>query len=112
MKIRTKIWLDDDHDKVIFGSGRLLMLETIDRLGSMNRAAKELKMSYRALWGRIKSTEERIGAKILATRPGGGKGQGSVLTPTGRKLLQDYNLLKQRIVKAADREFKKIFGDT
>lgn len=112
MKIRTKVWLDDDHEKVIFGSGRLLMLETIDRVGSMNGAAKELKMSYRALWGRIKSTEERMGVKVLATKPGGGRGHGSALTPTGRKLLKDYRLLNQRIIKAADREFKKIFGDT
>jgi molybdate transport system regulatory protein len=39
MKVRTKLWIDDDHDKVIFGSGRVCMLEAIDRLGSMNKAA-------------------------------------------------------------------------
>ena len=111
MRVRTKIWINDDHDKVIFGSGRVHMLETIDRLGSMNRAAKELKMSYRALWGRIKSTEERLGTKILESKPGGGKGRGSVLTPTGRNLLERYKLLQQKIIAVADREFEKIFGD-
>ena len=111
MKIRTKVWIDDDHDKVVFGSGRAYMLEAIDRLGSMNEAAKEMKMSYRAVWGRIKSTEERIGTHILKTKPGGGQGSGSTLTPTGRELLEKYNLLKERIIKAADREFEKIFGD-
>lgn len=111
MKVRTKVWIDDDHDNVIFGSGRVCMLETVDRLGSMNMAAKELKMSYRALWGRIKSTEERIGSKILATKPGGGKGRGSVLTPTGRTLLENYKQLNESIIKISDNEFKKIFGD-
>ncbi len=111
MKVRTKVWIDDDHDNVIFGSGRVRMLETVDRLGSMNMAAKELKMSYRALWGRIKSTEERIGSRILATKPGGGKGRGSVLTPTGRKLLENYKQLNESIIKISDNEFKKIFGD-
>jgi molybdate transport system regulatory protein len=109
MRVRTKIWIDNDHDKVVFGSGRAHMLETIDRLGSMNRAAKELKMSYRALWGRIKSTEERLGTKILESKPGGGKGRGSVLTPTGRNLLERYTLLHQKIIAVADREFEKIF---
>jgi len=112
MKVRTKVWIDDDHDKVIFGSGRVRMLEAIDRLGSMNKAAKELKMSYRALWGRIKSTEGRIGAKMIITRPGGGKGCGSILTPTGKQLLKNYKLLSDSVVEQADRAFNKIFGDT
>ncbi len=111
MKLRTKVWLDDDHDNVIFGTGRVCMLETIDRLGSMNKAAKELKMSYRALWGRIKSTEKRIGEKILETTPGGGKGRGSALTPTGKRLLENYKSLRKNIIKIADKEFIKIFGD-
>ena len=109
MKVRTKIWINDDHDRVIFGGGRVRMLETINRLGSMNKAAKELKMSYRALWGRIKSTEERIGAKILESKPGGGKGRGSVLTPTGKQLLERYIRLQEKIMAVADREFEKIF---
>ena len=111
MKVRTKVWIDDDHDKVIFGSGRVRMLEAIDRLGSMNKAAKELKMSYRALWGRIKSTEARIGAKMLITRPGGGKGNGSILTHTGNQLLRNYKLLSDSVVEQADQAFNKIFGD-
>ena len=111
MRVRTKIWIDDKHGKVIFGGGRLRMLEAIDRLGSMNKAAKELNMSYRALWGRIKSTEERIGAKILESKPGGGKGRGSVLTPTGKKLLEKYTRLQQKIIAVADREFEKIFRE-
>jgi len=112
MKIRTKVWIDDDHDKVVFGSGRVRMLEAIDRLGSMNKAAKELKMSYRALWGRIKSTEDRIGAKVLMTMPGGGKGSGSILTPLGKQLLRDYKRLSNRVVEQADQAFDKIFGAT
>jgi len=110
MKVRSKVWIDDDHGRVIFGSGRVRMLEAIDRLGSMNKAAKELNMSYRALWGRIKSTEERIGAKVLVTKPGGGKGSGSTLTHTGKRLLENYKRLKERIIKVADQEFVKIFG--
>jgi molybdate transport system regulatory protein len=110
MKVRTKVWIDDDNDNVIFGAGRVHMLETIDRLGSMNKAAKELGMSYRALWGRIKSTEERLGETIVETRPGGGKGRGSVLTPTAKMFLENYKRLHDEIVRIADREFRKMFG--
>ena len=94
MKVRTKVWIDDDHDEVIFGSGREHMLEAIYRLGSINKAAKELKMSYRGLWGRIKSTENRIGTKLVA------------------RFLKNYKLLEDRIRQRADKEFNKIFGNT
>jgi molybdate transport system regulatory protein len=75
----------------------------------MNKAAKELNMSYRALWGRIKCTEERIGTNILSKKPGGGKECGSSLTPTGKKLLKNYKRIRDRIVKVSDQEFKNIF---
>ncbi|MBW1744625.1 MAG: LysR family transcriptional regulator [Deltaproteobacteria bacterium] len=109
MKIRTKVWIDDDKGNVIFGSGREHMLEAIERLGSMNKAAKELNMSYRALWGRIKCTEERLGTEVLVRKAGGGKGCGSALTPAGKNFLKNYKRLKERVVKVADREFAKIF---
>ncbi len=110
MKVLTKVWINDDQGKIIFGGGRVRMLEAIELHGSMNKAAKELKMSYRALWGRVKSTEDRLGTKLVDARPGGGKGRGSVLTPTAKRLLEEYKLLEARIVKIADREFNKIFG--
>jgi len=111
MKLRTKIWINDDHDQVIFGSGRERMLETIQRTGSMNKAAQELKMSYRGLWGRIKSTEDRLGEKILTTHAGGGEKGGSVLTPAGENLLKAYKQLREKILAMADTEFEKIFGE-
>ena len=110
MKVRTKVWVSDEHDQVIFGAGRERMLETIQRLGSMNKAARELKMSYRALWGRIKSTEDRLGKKILFTYPGGGEKGGSALTPAGEELLHAYKQLRKRIMKLADKEFENVFG--
>lgn len=110
MEIRTKVWIDDGKGNVIFGSGREHMLEAIDRLGSMNKAARELRMSYRALWGRIKSTEERLGAEVLVRKAGGGKGSGSALTPAGKDFLKKYQRLKECVVKVADQEFAKLFS--
>jgi molybdate transport system regulatory protein len=112
MKVRTKVWIEDDRGKVVFGGGREHILEAIDRLGSMNKAAKALKMSYRGLWARIKSTEDRIGAKLVTTRPGGGKGSGSILTPTGKRFLKNYKLLEDSVHQRADKEFNNIFRNT
>jgi molybdate transport system regulatory protein len=112
MKVRTKVWIEDDHGKVVFGGGREHMLEAIDRLGSMNKAAKTLKMSYRGLWARIKATEDRIGAKLVTTRPGGGKGSGSSLTLTAKRFLKNYKLLEDSVRQRANHKFEQIFGNT
>ena len=106
MKVRTKIWINDDHDKVIFGGGRVHMLETIDRLGSMNKAAKELKMSYKTVWSKIKSTEKNFGRPVVLAD----KQTGTALTQDGRRLLEKYKRLKARCISADDRIFDEIFS--
>ena len=45
--IRSKIWIADEKGNVVFGEGRYRILEAVDRLRSLQGAAKELKMSYR-----------------------------------------------------------------
>ena len=55
--VRSKIWIEDSRGKVIFGLGRYRILDAISRLGSMHAAAKELHMSYRAVWMRVRASE-------------------------------------------------------
>src|SRR3990167_5564785 len=80
MKAKFKIWLEEKGG-VAFAEGRRMLLESIDRLGSLNAAAKELGMSYRAAWGKIKATEKALGIKLLEVTTGGKGGGGATLTP-------------------------------
>jgi molybdate transport system regulatory protein len=104
--IRSKIWFEDDSGEVIFGVGRLKMLEAIERQGSIQAAAKELKMSYRALWGRITATENRMGRQLLTRNIGGASGGGSQLTPFAKILLENYQDIHRRIAIESDRLFQ------
>jgi molybdate transport system regulatory protein len=105
--IRSKIWIEDQSGDVVFGLGRLKILDAIDRLGSIQGAAKELKMSYRAIWGRIKATEERLNRPLLIRNIGGRSGGGSQLTPFALSLLVYFRHLHQRISDLSDSEFEK-----
>ena len=105
--IRSKIWFEDPAGEVIFGLGRLKMLEAIDRHGSIQAAAKELKMSYRALWGRITATENRMGRQLLTRNIGGASGGGSQLTPFAKILLEKFREIHRRIALESDRLFEK-----
>ncbi len=101
-RIRSKIWVEDAGGKVVFGLGRYRILEAVQRLGSLQAAAHELKMSYRAIWARVRATEERLGKPLLIREP-----QGSKLTPLGERLLKQF----QRLLKIVETESDAVYND-
>ena len=100
--LRSKIWVEDDRGKVVFGLGRYRILESVQRLGSLQATSKELKMSYRAVWARISATEKRLGKTLLVRGP-----KGSRLTPLGETLLKQFN----RLLKIVETESDDVYND-
>jgi molybdate transport system regulatory protein len=111
VSIRSKIWLADSDGKVVFGLGRLKMLEAIERNGSIHGAAKDLGMSYRAIWGRIKATEERLGEPLLVRNIGGRSGGGSELTEFAKQLMQRFRRLHEMVLKESDQLFEALIPE-
>ena len=93
MEIKYKIWLEKDG-KVVFGQGRDLLLKAIDECHSLNAAAKKLDMSYRAAWGRVRASEERLGMKLVVTDPGR---TGMHLTEEAQRLIRRFDELDGKI---------------
>jgi molybdate transport system regulatory protein len=104
--IRSKIWIEDDTGNVVFGMGRYRILSAIQRLGSLQAASKELKMSYRAVWCRIKASEERIGATLVER-----VGNGSCLTPYAENLMKQYKRLRTILLDESDEVFEDLMAD-
>ncbi len=105
MEVKHKIWLEIEG-KVIFGHGRYSLLRAIDQYKSLNAAAKQLNMSYRAAWGRLKATEERLGIKLVEMDA---KGGGTRLTKEAREFLDKFDRLEsetQRFLKTASRKLR------
>ena len=109
LKPRCKLWIESEQ-KVVFGEGRMALLQAIDRYGSINQAAAKLQMSYRAAWGKLKATEKRLGFKIIHKHIGG-RASGSELTPEAKKLMQSYLLFKEESIKAIEDIFAKYFPE-
>jgi molybdate transport system regulatory protein len=104
-QIRSKIWIVNDDGEAIFGLGRLKILEMVERLGSLQAAARELKMSYAAVWGRIKATEKRLGKPLLVRSIGGNTRGGSELTPFARELIAEFHRLQREVQNFSDKAF-------
>jgi molybdate transport system regulatory protein len=96
----------DARNRIVFGRGRMEILEQIEKTGSINRAAKMLKMSYKTAWSKIKSTEKHMQTKIVHSD----KSKGTRLTQKGKELVQKYRLLNKKCMHADDELFRKIFS--
>lgn len=109
MKIRYKVWLEDETGKQILGEGLVRILELIEHHGSIIGAARELKMSYRACWGKIKEMEQRFGKALIEPHVGGGKNRGTLLTTEGRKLLRQFHLFQEEVSENTEALFLRYF---
>ncbi|KAF1073731.1 winged helix-turn-helix domain-containing protein [Halodesulfovibrio sp. MK-HDV] len=106
-RVKYKLWLEKDGE-MLFGSGGAVLLEQIDALGSLSGASKELGMSYRRAWGRLKKLEESIG-EDLVTKVGGNK-KGYRLTETGRRFITSYREAEKKMDQAAQKIMKDCFN--
>lgn len=108
MEIRSKIWLEINGEPV-FGSGRQNLLNAIDKYGSINRAAKEMDISYRKAFSYIKAMEDRLGIKLVERTTGGVHGGGAKLTGKAKVFLEKYELLEEGLNEFVDSKFGHIF---
>ncbi|HUT76797.1 MAG TPA: LysR family transcriptional regulator [Polyangia bacterium] len=111
MRVCTKVWLEDEEGKLLLGDGRLKILSAIDRAGSLSAAAREIGMSYRAAWGKIRATEKRLGASLVEGVAGGAGHGGATLTPVARKLLLQFEAFHEEAIQAVELLARKRIGD-
>lgn len=110
MQVRSKIWLEIDGEP-IFGSGREGLFREIEKLGSINKAAKEINVSYKKALSYIQAMENRLGTVLVERKAGGKNGGGAALTEEARDFLRKFERLERGINKTVDRRFLRVFGD-
>ena len=105
---RVKVWIESG-DGSIFGPGVHTILASIVDHGSISEACRELKISYRKAWSRIKLTEERLGIPLLDKNRGGSSGGGSQITPRGKELLETYERYVDEVQSQSIKIYNKYF---
>ncbi|HAM15610.1 MAG TPA: ModE family transcriptional regulator [Eggerthellaceae bacterium] len=104
--IRLAVMSEDSDSNSQFGRGVANLCLGVRELGSLNAAAKGMKMAYSKAWRIIKETEAALGMQLL-NRDGA---HGSTLTEEGDKLLDAYLKIDAKLQKTAEAEFAKIFS--
>ena len=108
LEIRSKVWIEAGGEPV-FGRGRRFLLEAIDRYGSINRAAREVNISYRKAWSHIKVMEERLGIQLVERQTGGKNGGGAAVTKEARQFLEKFEAMEKGLRETVDERFGKLF---
>jgi molybdate transport system regulatory protein len=86
------------------GPGKVRLLETIGKCGSISRAGRSLGMSYRRAWLLVDDLNRCFREPVVATKPGGARGGGAALTPFGQDLIRKYRSIESRAAAAAKRQ--------
>lgn len=108
--MESRFWIAESGEKV-FGRGPCILLKTVNRLGSLNKAAKELNMSYSKAWSIIDRAEKLLGFSLLERETGGTDGGGSYLTSKGKNIIRAYEGFCKEAEESVEEIFKKHFKD-
>lgn len=77
-------------DEIAIGPGKIALLEAIVETGSISSAARRLDMSYRRAWDLVDELNRSLREPAVETAVGGVRGGGTVVTESGRKVIDLY----------------------
>ncbi len=95
LTVNGSLWIEN-KGKRFFGPGPVELLEYIEQTGSINQAAKKMKMSYKKAWEIVNNLNTITSMPLVLTATGGEKGGGSTLSAEARELISYHRLLRQR----------------
>lgn len=108
------IWIKKDTRSFI-GRGRVELLQNIQIHGSISKAAKQMKMSYKAAWDSV-DIMNKLSNKPLVTKVTGGKGGGgTVITSHAKELIQAYeeiSILHKNYFSTLQNSFNEQINDS
>ena len=107
-EVRSKVWIEVGGWPVL-GEGRRALLRAIDEQGSISKAARLRKITYRKAWGQIQAMEKRLGLPLVRKQTGGPGGGGARITPEAREFLDRFERLTSGIQEQVDRQFRRVF---
>jgi len=93
----TTNWVEGELRLVGTLDSRMIdLLRAIDQSGSINKAAKQVGLSYKGAWQMIERANNLAPKVLITTTTGGSKGGGTCLTAAGQSLLRLFTRREQQ----------------
>ncbi len=97
--VKGRVWLEKDGE-LYLGWGRVLLLENIDKLGSIAAAAQEMGLGYRNAWLWVQAMNRLAPSPLVEVITGGVGGSHARLTDEGHKAVAQYKELHEKMQEA------------
>lgn len=101
--LRIQLRLDDETR---IGSGKIRLLEEIEKTGSISAAARVVGMSYRRGWELIDQMNRGFGRPVVSGTTGALGG--TEVTALGRDIVAHYRALEKKVSQAATDDLRAI----
>lgn len=95
-------------DLIALGPGKVDLLESIEREGSISQAARERHLSYRRAWNMVDTMNQCFKEPLVASITGGKGGGGAKLTAAGEKVILLYRKMEKKAEDATRTESKAL----
>lgn len=93
------------------GPGKAQLLEAIRECGSISKAAKKMKMSYRRAWELVNVMNQCFKHPLVITAQGGTHGGGAEISELGITILQNYREMENKVARFASKELNQILSN-
>jgi len=100
---KGRIWLEGTEGTFL-GYGRIVLLERIEEFGSISKAARSMKMSYKHAWDLVASMNRQAPEPLVFTASGGKGGGGTQLTVAGRQAIDLFRVVHGRLREFLEKE--------
>lgn len=94
--------------EIALGPGKVSLLDAIDKEGSINRAAKQLGMSYKRAWDLVNTMNRHFSEPLVLTSKGGEQGGGAKLSATGRQVRDLYHHIEEGMLSSQSQALEQL----
>jgi molybdate transport system regulatory protein len=94
--------MEGSNNEVMLDQTDAFLLRRVGETHSLTLAAKEVGISYRNAWDRVKVMEEKLRRRLVETKVGGKTGGGATLTEDGIRLLREFRKTRKLLFDVLD----------
>lgn len=98
-KIEAHLALRSHEGRLLVARERVRLLEAVAEHGSITKAAKATGFSYKTAWEAVDAINNLLPTPAFVTRAGGRVGGGAEVTAEGRRLIDTFHRLEDRLTQ-------------
>ena len=95
-------------NQIALGPGKVDLLESIDKVGSISEAARKNNISYRRAWDMVNTMNQCFSDPLVESVTGGKGGGGAKLTSLGEKVKTIYRKMEVKASSSTKKEWNSL----